>query len=37
MGDGPGDVGTTIKDQVGGIDGTLTNGPSIIKDAPDNP
>ena len=37
MGDGPGDVGTTIKDQVGSIDGTLTSGTSIIKDAPNNP
>ena len=37
MGDGPGDVGTTIKDQVGSANGTLTNGASIIKDAPNNP
>jgi len=37
MGDGPGDEGTTIADQVGSAHGTLTNGASIVKDAPNNP
>ncbi len=36
MGDGPGDGGTTIADQVGSVDGTLTNGASIVRSAPNN-